>query len=243
MADFIVPTVPGEGPSQLLERLQRRLQAVAKILNHDFPNQLVAVQGLLQLVLEEKDRLSDDGREYLRRLGGAATRAQDMAHGLKTLARLATATERPERIILKDLAEEAAAEIKKLSPGTTIEYDFPMTVEVSANRQPLRQAFVELIRLSLSLSGASTVYVDSDRPPGGVEIAIGPRPASPKPPPSAVSSQKRVWESRLEYLLAHELVEIVGGTLRIPDHPRRGEMFSVVVPAAGVSSGEEGAAL
>jgi hypothetical protein len=246
MADFIVPTMPEEGPHRLLERIQRRLQAVAKVLNHDFPNQLVAVQGLVQLLLEEKDRLSDDGREYLRRLAGASTRALDMTQGLKTLARLATTLERPERITLRELAVETAAEIKKLSPGITIEYDFPMTVEVRANRRPLQQALVELVRLSSSLSGASTMYLGLDRTPAAVEIAIGPgrpRPASPNPAPAIAASQRRIWESRLEYLLAQELVEIGGGTLRIPDHPRRGEMFTILVADTGVSSAEEGAAL
>jgi light-regulated signal transduction histidine kinase (bacteriophytochrome) len=246
MSDFMVPAAAGDSP-QTLERVQRRLQAVGKVLNHDLPNQLVVIQGLVQLLgLEENDRLSADGREYLRRLGGASTRALDMAQGLKTLARLSTAMERPERITLKDLAEEVAVEIKKLFPGTSIVYDFPKTVEVSASRRLLYQALVELVRLSFSLGGTLLVQMDSERTADGVTITIGPggaRPTAASSPAVRAAADGGVCESRLEYMLARELVDVAGGRLSWFDAPGGSRCFSILVSAAGVPSGDEGAAL
>jgi len=238
MADFTVPSVADDVSSPLLERAQRRLQSVGKILNHDFPNQLVAIQGLVQLLaVEESGRLSSEGQEYVRRLGRAATRALDMAQGLKVLSRLGTTVEPPERILLKDLAGEAAAEIKNSAPGSGVHCDFPASpVELSASRRPLYQALVELIRLTMSLTGVVSVRLGSERTAAGVTFTL----AAAGGPTVAV----KVLDGRLEYLLARELVEIAGGTLHLGEDPGRGALFSILVPAAtGTVSGDKEATL
>jgi len=235
MADITAPNPPDEVPGRLLERAQRRLQSLGKVLNHDFPNQLVAIQGLLQLLAQdESGRLSAEGREYVRRLRGAATRALDMAEGLKVLARLGSAVERPERITLQDLTAEVAAQVEKLSAGARVACDFPpAAIEVSASRRPLYQALVELIRLTLLLTGVASVRLGSEQTAAEViltlAVARGPTVAG------------KVLEGRLEYLLARELVEIAGGTLHVSEDSGRGALFSILVPAAGTASGDRGA--
>ena len=47
----------------------RLLRGMQKVCSHDLPNQIVVLQSLLQMLqLEEADRLSPDGRDYVRRL-------------------------------------------------------------------------------------------------------------------------------------------------------------------------------
>jgi signal transduction histidine kinase len=245
MADFTAPLMSAAAANPVTECAQRRLQAMGKVLNHDFPNQLVVIQGLLQLLLEEDKRLSADGREYLRRLCGAATRALDMAQGLKTLARLRTGVDRSERVELKELAEELAADIKKLCPGTVFEYHLPREpVAVRASRLPLYQALVELSRATAAVAGSARVVLEAEPTAAGVEISIAPQgPAAPTSSAATVKPEPKSWESRLEFLLARELVEIAGGTLRADDSPGRDKFFYVLVPDAGMDSGGEGAAL
>ena len=58
-------------PPSALEsaRWQRLLSACRHGLNHDMANQVIALQGLLQLLEEaEAQRLSADGQEFLMRL-------------------------------------------------------------------------------------------------------------------------------------------------------------------------------
>jgi signal transduction histidine kinase len=220
------------------ERVRRRLQAIAKVLNHDFPNQLVVIQGLLQLLAVEEDaRLSLDGREYLRRLGGAAVRAIDMARGLKALARLGTSADRTERVDLAELAEEVAADIKKLCPGTVFEYHFPVPAGAAqVVRRPLYQALVELSRATASAAGSTRVILEAQAREGGIEISIAPRRATEPAAPSSAATpraEQRNWEDRLEFLLARELVDIAGGTLRWADAPDRDKFFYVLVPKPG----------
>ena len=51
------------------------LRAMHKVFSHDLPNQMVVLQSLLHLLdQEESARLSDKGREYVRRLLNATKR-------------------------------------------------------------------------------------------------------------------------------------------------------------------------
>ena len=58
-----------------------------KALGHELPNQLIAVQGLARLLDTETERLSDDGKEYLQRLGAAAQRSHEMVRALADFLR------------------------------------------------------------------------------------------------------------------------------------------------------------
>src|SRR5262245_42244724 len=70
-------------------RAERLLAAMHKVFSHDLPNQLVVIQSLLGLLGDEASRLSDEGRDMLRRIGAAAGRAGDMVYFLKDMARQA----------------------------------------------------------------------------------------------------------------------------------------------------------
>src|SRR6266542_384953 len=55
-----------------LAKAERLLRSMHKVFSHDLPNQMVVLQSLLQLLRqEEAQNLTDDGREYVRRLQNA----------------------------------------------------------------------------------------------------------------------------------------------------------------------------
>jgi signal transduction histidine kinase len=94
-----------------------------KVLAHDLPNELVVMQSLLQLLdQEEGRRLSDDGREFVRRLRGAARRTADLARFLKEMERIRTFRVRSEPIELTGLARELEEELRRVHPGTHFEF-------------------------------------------------------------------------------------------------------------------------
>ncbi len=72
------------------DRLAPLLAALQQALGHDLPNQLIAVQGLARLLeLEQGERLSAEGRDYLARLAAAAARAHALVAELAGLVRQA----------------------------------------------------------------------------------------------------------------------------------------------------------
>src|SRR5438094_10253573 len=96
-------------------RAERLLAAMHKVFSHDLRNQLVVVQSLISLLeLEETPHLTQDGKEHLTRLKGAAARAGVMVDFLKEMARLARASEASEDIRLTALAREIKGELSHL---------------------------------------------------------------------------------------------------------------------------------
>src|SRR5262249_7679615 len=124
--------------------------AMHKVFSHDLPNQLVVIQSLTSLVQEEADRLSDEGRDSLRRLGAAAGRAGDMVYFLKDMERLARLAEPMEEIALTALAREARAELPPPPPlrELRVETSWP-AASVIAGRRSLHQAVVLLLRCGI----------------------------------------------------------------------------------------------
>src|SRR5262249_17490878 len=90
------------------------LRGMHKALAHDLPNQIVVWQGLLQLRdQDESARLGPDGREFLRRLHGAAGRTAALARFLKEMARVPALTCNTETIALDRLARELQGELQR----------------------------------------------------------------------------------------------------------------------------------
>jgi signal transduction histidine kinase len=208
-----------------VERLERRLEIIRKSISHDLPNQLVAIQGLTQLLsLEESSRFSPDGQEYLRRVGGACTRALEIMHLLKAILKVGTQPEPREAVTLKEVAGTLAAEIKQLSPGTVIEYHFSIDAqEVHASRGCLQQALGGLLRLAATLGGASLV-LGSRRAGQEVDIWVGPG-ILPDSSAAISASSSKEWDNRLEWQLIRELGETGGAVVRLLEEADRGRFF------------------
>src|SRR5262245_65240084 len=85
-----VASVPAAGP--VPHALGESLRAcLRQALGHELPNQILAVQGLAR-VLEWEDggRLSDAGKDYLRRLAAAAERVHGLVRTLAAVVRPGT---------------------------------------------------------------------------------------------------------------------------------------------------------
>lgn len=124
----MAPTSPIEPPR--LSRLERLLQAMRPIYRHDLPNQLVIIQGLIQLLeMDEKDRLSEQGRDYLTRLSRVSRKALDMSRFLKEMTRLMTIDERASPIELPRFMEEVRAEARLLWPEVRFELSSDFEVD------------------------------------------------------------------------------------------------------------------
>jgi signal transduction histidine kinase len=215
-----VDTLPPEPADDRTAALPRLLGHLRRVLSHDLANELVAVQGLLQLLqLDEGPRLGADGQEYLGRAATAARRAQATVQTLKELARLGCEAVPRETVRLDELAREVGAELRQLYPACALEWRLgSRAVRASVPRRLLQQGLFRLLATLLAAEGGRVrLGIHSRRTAAGVELAVA--TAAPVPAPDC-----------LDWILAQELLAACGGTLRARPEPGRGNVFLLTVP-------------
>jgi signal transduction histidine kinase len=200
---------------RLQARLQRLLNACRKGLNHDLTNQLVALQGLLQLLnLEEAAGLNPTGQDYVRRMLGVAQRTQALARTLADLSRLGSDVAPADVLLLPELAEEARATLQP-PPICTCQWQ---SLKVQAPRALVLQALIVAFRLLAEPAGGSVAsFAISTFPCAtGVELtaAANPDPTQAPTLPPPLADFPKAWHDRLECVLLEELAECWDGQVQ-----------------------------
>ena len=97
-----------------LQRMNKELESFTFISSHDLQEPLRKIQTFAQLILKTEDKMSDDGKDYFRRMTNAAGRMQTLIEDLLTYSR----TNAKERIFqktdLNNIVDEAKMELKEL---------------------------------------------------------------------------------------------------------------------------------
>lgn len=230
------PTAGEEG-SRTADRYERLLAVLQRALGHDLPNHLIALQGLARLLeAEEGERLSAEGKEYLRRLAAGAGKAHALVAALAEVARFGGSSGPAEAVDLAEVAAEAIAEAKHLAPGRRVEYHAPkQALFLVAPRPALLKVLSLLLRRAGTAStGGRALRVDvSVRvTPGGAEIQVA--DDGEALPAEAVG---RLFEPfggaggpGLDLFLVRQLAEGWGGAVRAESRPGGGTAFVVTCP-------------
>jgi signal transduction histidine kinase len=139
---------PGSAAERALRLLELLQAAFQQALAHELPNRLVAVGGLAQLLLvEQGQRLDDEGRNYLGRLAQAVRQTDEMVRALADLGRLVRDPGPAVALDLGEIAREALAEVKVLFPRRVIEYDLGQSFPaLTMPQRPWLQLFSLLCR-------------------------------------------------------------------------------------------------
>lgn len=140
------------------------LSCFRRAFNHDLPNHLVAIEGLLRVLeQEEGDRLSPSGRDYLQRIFRSAEKAHNLVHALAVIGRADVNRLPSEPVEWEKVCQEGIAEVKQLSPTGTIEYHL---VRPSATlRLPRASLLQVLVQLLLN-----AVHASRGRPAPRIEL-------------------------------------------------------------------------
>jgi len=206
------------------------LRAMHKVFSHDLPNQMVVIQSLLQLLdQEESARLSDKGREYVRRLLNATKRGGDMVRFLKEMGRLSDRTITPETISLSALARELQGELRRQCPARQFEFDWQWNVAaIVGDPRVLLQAMIELFAGFLHPEGETCrVSASSEHYGEAIELAFHVEETAPTALPPV---NPQTFEQRMEIILAREWLALSNSGLELT-HPVGGVVrFSIVVP-------------
>jgi hypothetical protein len=129
-------------------RADRLLAKMHRVLSHDLPNQIVALQSLVQLLeMEQADRLTDDGRDCLERVQRVARKTSGLARFLRELARLNTGSPRVVPVVLGALEREIRLELHQQIPTGTMQCCVTGDSEpFPAEPRRLVLAIVEIVR-------------------------------------------------------------------------------------------------
>jgi signal transduction histidine kinase len=230
---------PSEISSSASIRNQERLLACfRKALNHELPNHLVAIQGLLQvLALEDGDRLSSQGREYLQRLTAAADRTHALISALAMIGRVGHDPRPLEAIPFAEVCQEAIAEVNQLFPSRSIEYHLhELQLNLTLQRVPLRQVLVQLLRNAVQALGDNPmprVEIGARTTSQGAEFWVadngrGMAPERHRQLAGYFAGQEAAvnW-SGLGLILVHQIVESWGGVRHVASTPGLGSVFTV----------------
>lgn len=217
-------------------RSDRILDGMHHVIRHDLPNQVVALQSLLQLLnTDEVDRLSADGREYVQRLLNATQRASEMVRFLKQMIQLNAVAPRLEAISLASIARELQGELQRLHPAQRFEFEWQWNVpEVIGDTRTFLQALQQCITGFVNPRGVlCRVRASSARRPNVTELAfhmdqMG-ESQSDGPPTSSRPLTQHALEQTLEIQLGRELLALSNGELKITP-PLRGRFtFHILV--------------
>jgi signal transduction histidine kinase len=237
-------------------RAERILHAMKQTINHDLPNAMVALKGMMQLLLaEESERLSPAGRDYLQRLGGISQRLQMTVITLRALNRTGLAAALPEKVAIQDLIREAGIAARAGIAGRLyFHWGGIHCHHVKAPRPLLYQAVLELLQLlGETVAGREFhFHVFSEVVSQEIELGIGNCSAEvgnnnsaatlPFPVLTAAVAPIRAEafnlagpEQRLRLLLVEELAHNWGGTLAIRSVPGHGLAVTLTFPETGRS--------
>lgn len=198
------------------QRAYHLLRNLRKIFNHDLPNQVVVVHGLLQLLkIDEKSRLTPEGQEYLSRTELACKRVLQIIDTVKKITSVDAAPANKEPIALAELLRELAAAAKHVSNGGAVEIAPLPLKSIAAPRGALHEALLQLVTVARPAGATGKVPIRVDMTENRVEFCVG--SAAPEvraaAKPLAIEAIKSV-EHRLALLYVQELAATWGGSLR-----------------------------
>lgn len=209
---------------------QRILQGMHKVLGHDLPNQMVALQSLLHLLdQEESAQLGEDGREYVRRLHSATRRAAGMVRFLKEMSRLDRQGVRCEEFLVAALARELHGEMQRAHPDRSIEFSIDGGVAtMQGDPRVFLQALIELCGGVLHPQiRPCKVSASFARRSDTVQLAFHMEEGYD---PAAARLAADALEQRMEVILAREWLARAGASLEVELPAPGGIRFAIVVP-------------
>jgi hypothetical protein len=217
--------MPIEHDTNRADRLLRRMHPV---LSHDLPNQMVALQSLLQMLERDTaDQVTAQEQETFQRLQRVAGKTGSMVRFLRELGRLDTYSAQREEIQLASLVREIKVELHQHIANGSVECQLVGDVKTMvADRRLLAQALVEVVRClierrpagSFSLRMRGELTGDATELHGELSWANEVAP----PQSNTVAPERASLMKRLEIALAQELLATCGirlGLVReLPDH-------------------------
>jgi PAS domain S-box-containing protein len=227
-----------------LQQTVADLEAFSFTISHDLRSPLRAMQGFAQALEEEySDKLDADGREYLKRIGRAAVRLDDLIREVLTFSRAGRADLPIETVNLDQLVEEVIQTYPSIRmPHAEITVKHPLA-PVLANRASLVQCVSNLLTNAVKFvpAGATArIQVATEQHDSKVKFAV--KDNGIGIPENLLSKifepfQRGHPEAGYEgtgmgLAVVRKAIQRMGGTLGVQSHVGQGSTFWLELPAA-----------
>jgi signal transduction histidine kinase len=132
--------------NQRLEQSNRDLEHFAYVASHDLQEPLRKIQAFSDRVTSQyAEKLDEQGRDYLGRMGSAAARMQRLIEDLLSLSRVSTKKNAIEPIELGELAEEVLGDLEYRIQSTNGRVVLGALPRIAGDPVQMRQIFQNLI--------------------------------------------------------------------------------------------------
>lgn len=129
-----------------LRALNHELESFTYSVSHDLRTPLRSIHGFATLLQEsEAARLSDEGRDFLRRIQGSARRMGLLITDLLSMAQQSRAELHPEWVDLSELARQVASELERGEQPRTVQWDIEPGLRVQADPTLMRVVLQNLL--------------------------------------------------------------------------------------------------
>jgi signal transduction histidine kinase len=225
-----------------LARSNAELEQFASIASHDLQEPLRKVQTFAaQLNAHERDNLTDEGKDYLRRMSDAASRMRLLIDDLLVFSRVSTKGRPFEEVDLGEVAAQVLTDLEVAidEAGATVTVDDLPTIE--ADRTQMRQLLQNLIANALKFRRegvAPEIHLTGSTTDVKAEVTVSDNGIGIEP--QYASRIFRAFErlhSRHEYpgtgiglALCRKIVERHHGTITATGTPGAGAEFTFALP-------------
>jgi light-regulated signal transduction histidine kinase (bacteriophytochrome) len=227
-----------------LRAANQELDSFIYTASHDLAEPLRSISNFSHFLLEDySDKLDDEGRDYMQRVHGGATRMKRLLDDLLRLSRLGRSKAPKVRVRAKDVLNEVRenldATLRERRVQFVVDDEMP---DVVADRTSLVEVFVNLVSNGIKFNHdpAPTVRVSGERKEGFVEFAVADNGIG-----IANEHHERIFglftrlHTRREYpgtgaglAIVKRVVENHGGRIWVESELGRGSVFRFTIPAA-----------
>lgn len=128
---------------------ERLLTCYQQALGHELPNQLVAIQGIVRILEEDEEQLSESSRPWLHRLTQIIERAFKLSQQVAELGKALRHPKITETVPLDQIWDEVLIELRVLVPDRTYHSTVNTTLpELQCSHYCVHRVMLELLLFS-----------------------------------------------------------------------------------------------
>jgi PAS domain S-box-containing protein len=140
--------------TQQLETANKELESFSYSVSHDLRAPLRAIDGFSQALLEDfRDKLDEDGIQYLQKVRAAGQRMGELIDDLLSLSRVTRRQPRLETVELSELAKTIAADLQQRQPERRVTFVIAEGLQANGDPSLMRVVLENLIGNAWKFTG------------------------------------------------------------------------------------------
>ena len=132
--------------AESLAQMEREMKSFSYSVAHDLRAPLRAIEGFSHFLIEDySDRLGEQGKDYLNRIGLGCQRMGQLIDDLLALANVTRQEMKSEKTDLREIAKSVMEKIEEAEPNRRVEFSVPARIEAFGDPGLLKIVLENLI--------------------------------------------------------------------------------------------------